>query len=43
MFDNAKIRAAINWKPEIPAKQMFEDLLNHWRQEISKGRIPLSR
>jgi GDP-4-dehydro-6-deoxy-D-mannose reductase len=43
MFDNAKIRAAIDWKPEIPAKQMFEDLLNHWRHEISKGRIPLSR
>ena len=43
MFDNTKIRAAINWKPEISAKKMFEDLLNHWRNEISKGRIPLNR
>lgn len=43
MFDNSKIRAAINWAPEIPAKKMFEDLLNHWRKEISSGRIPLSR
>jgi DNA repair exonuclease SbcCD ATPase subunit len=21
----------------------FEDLLNHWRKEISSGRVPLSR
>ncbi len=43
MFDNTKIRAAIDWKPEISAKKMFEDLLNHWRSEIAKGRIPLNR
>lgn len=43
MFDNTKIRSAINWKPEIPARQMFQDLLNHWRSEISKGKIPLNR
>lgn len=43
MFDNTKIRAAIDWKPEIPARRMFEDLLNHWRNEIAKGRIPLNR
>lgn len=43
MFDNAKIRKAIDWKPEIPARRMFEDLLNHWRDEISKGKIPLNR
>lgn len=43
MFDNTKIRTAIDWKPEIPAKQMFADLLNHWRSEISKGKIPLNR
>jgi len=43
MFDNTKIRAAINWKPEISARKMFEDLLNHWRSEIAKGRIPLNR
>ncbi|MXS80100.1 GDP-mannose 4,6 dehydratase [Nitrosomonas sp. GH22] len=43
MFDNTKIRSTINWKPEIPARQMFADLLNHWREEISKGKIPLNR
>lgn len=43
MFDNAKIRSAINWKPEISANQMFSDLLNHWRNEIAKGKIPLNR
>lgn len=43
MFDNTKIRSAINWKPEIPATQMFRDLLNHWRKEIAKGKIPLNR
>ena len=43
MFDNSKIKAAINWKPEIPARQMFLDLLNHWRSEIAKGRVPLNR
>lgn len=43
MFDNTKIRAAINWKPEIAARDMFFDLLNHWRSEIAKGKIPLNR
>ena len=43
MFDNTKIRSAINWKPEIAARQMFSDLLNHWRSEIGKGKIPLNR
>lgn len=43
MFDNTKIRSAIDWKPEIPARQMFSDLLNHWRVEIAKGKIPLNR
>ncbi len=43
MFDNTKIKSFINWKPEIPARKMFEDLLNHWRDEIKKGRIPLNR
>lgn len=43
MFDNTKIRAAIDWKPKIPARKMFEDLLNHWRDEIAKGRVPLNR
>jgi GDPmannose 4,6-dehydratase len=43
MFDNTKIRSAIDWKPEISARKMFEDLLNHWRDEIAKGKIPLNR
>jgi GDP-4-dehydro-6-deoxy-D-mannose reductase len=43
MFDNSKIRAAIDWKPEIPARKMFADLLNHWREEIAKSKIPLNR
>lgn len=43
MFDNSKIRAAIDWKPQIPAHKMFSDLLEHWRQEISTGKIPLNR
>ena len=43
MFDNTKIRSRIDWKPEIPARQMFLDLLNHWRDEIDKGKVPLNR
>lgn len=43
MFDNSKIRSVIDWVPEIPVIRMFEDLLNHWRDEISKGKIPLNR
>jgi len=43
MFDNTKIKTAINWRPEITARQMFSDLLNHWRDEIAKGKIPLNR
>ena len=43
MFDNTKIRSRIDWKPEISARQMFLDLLNHWRDEISKGKIQLNR
>jgi GDP-4-dehydro-6-deoxy-D-mannose reductase len=43
MFDNSKIRAAIDWRPAIPARQMFSDLLDHWRAEITRGRIPLNR
>jgi GDPmannose 4,6-dehydratase len=43
MFDNTKIRATIGWTPEIPARKMFQDLLDHWRNEIAKGKIPLNR
>lgn len=43
MFDNSKIMSVIDWKPVIPARKMFEDLLNHWRHEIATGRVPLNR
>jgi GDP-4-dehydro-6-deoxy-D-mannose reductase len=43
MFDNTKIHSAIDWQPLIPVRQMFSDLLDHWRKEIAKGRIPLNR
>lgn len=43
MFDNTKIKSFINWKPEIKTHDMFRDLLQHWRDEISNGRIPLNR
>ena len=43
MFDNSKIKSYIDWKPEISVKKMLEDLLNHWRSEIDKDRIPLNR
>lgn len=43
MFDNTKIRAAIDWQPQISVRQMFADLLDHWRNQIANGRIPLNR
>jgi GDPmannose 4,6-dehydratase len=43
MFDNSKIKKYIDWKPEITTKDMFRDLLDHWRVEIKSGRVPLSR
>ncbi len=43
MFDNTKIKSTINWEPKIKSIEMFKELLNHWRQEISKGNIPLNR
>ena len=43
MFDNTKIKTKIDWSPEIPARKMFLDLLDHWREEIKKGKIPLNR
>lgn len=43
MFDNTKIRSVIDWMPQIPVRTMLSDLLDHWRMEIAKGRIPLNR
>ena len=43
LFDNSKIKNTIDWKPELSVRDMLLDLLNHWRDQISKGNIPLSR
>ena len=43
MFDTSKIKKFIDWKPEISVIDMFKDLLEHWREQIKKGRIPLDR
>ena len=43
MFDNSKIKNFIDWEPEISVKEMLNDLLNHWREQIKNGRIPLNR
>lgn len=43
MFDNTKIKGTIDWKPEIDAREMFKDLLEHWRKEILIGKVPLNR
>lgn len=43
MFDNSKIKKFIDWRPEIRARDMFKDLLQHWRDEIASGRVPLNR
>ncbi len=43
MFDNSKIKSTIDWKPEIKVAEMFQDLLNYWRNQISEGRVPLNR
>lgn len=43
MFNNSKIKSFIDWAPEIKTRDMFKDLLQHWRDEISSGRIPLNR
>jgi GDPmannose 4,6-dehydratase len=43
MFDNTKIKSVINWEPKIPVKDMFEALLNHWREQIKRGSVPLNR
>ena len=43
MFDNSKIKSVIPWEPQISVSSMFEDLINHWRSEVSQNRIPLDR
>ncbi len=43
MFDNTKLKSVINWSPCISAKNMFSDLLDHWRLRVSSGTIPVNR
>lgn len=43
MFDNTKIKAAIDWAPTISVASMLQDLLDHWRDAIALGRVPLDR
>ena len=43
MFDSDKISKFIDWKPEIPVKDMLLDLLNYWRDQVKSGNIPLDR
>lgn len=43
MFDNSKLKSFIDWRPEISVNAMLGDLLNHWRDQIKMGRIPLQR
>ena len=43
MFDNTKIKSLIEWAPEISVEKMLSDLLDHWRNEIQRGKIPLNR
>jgi GDPmannose 4,6-dehydratase len=43
MFDNAKIKSTIEWSPEITVKKMLSDLLEHWRNRVRSGYIPLNR
>ena len=43
MYDNTKICSTIDWEPKIPVEKMLLDLLNHWREQIKNGNIPLNR
>ncbi len=43
MFSSDKLLRYIDWTPEIDTKQMFRDLLNHWRHQINNGKVPLNR
>ena len=41
--DTTKFSSHTGWKPEISFRQTMEDLLNFWRQNISRGRNYLTR
>lgn len=41
--DCRKFKAHIGWEPQISFEQTMKDLLDYWRQRISKGHIFLTR
>ncbi len=41
--DTSKFNKHTGWKPEIPFEQTMQDLLNYWRERVSKGRAFLTR
>ena len=41
--DTTKFRNHTGWKPEIPFEKTMKDLLNYWREMVSKGKHFLVR
>jgi GDP-mannose 4,6-dehydratase len=41
--DTSKFRTHTGWQPEIPFDRTMMDLLNYWRDRVSKGDVPLRR
>lgn len=41
--DCSKFKKHTGWEPEIPFEQTMEDLLNYWRERVSKGEMFLNR
>jgi GDPmannose 4,6-dehydratase len=41
--DTAKFREHTGWQPEIPFEQTMQDLLDYWRERLSRGCKCLSR
>jgi GDPmannose 4,6-dehydratase len=35
--DTSKFTKHTGWKPEIPFEKTMKDLLNYWRERVSKG------
>jgi GDP-4-dehydro-6-deoxy-D-mannose reductase len=38
--DSSKFRADTGWEPRIPFEQTLRDLLDYWRQTLSRRRRP---
>jgi GDPmannose 4,6-dehydratase len=41
--DTAKFREHTSWAPEIPFEKTMQDLLDYWRDRISRGSPALQR